>query len=171
MKKNKYFLIISVLLIIIVCIVIYTIYYMSAKKSDNKGLNYVERMNEVNTTENTSKINNQTTNEFDIFYDEEETGVEKYTTSQLNNFSFEIKGMSNDLKNYINSEDSFYIAVKEFVYKHGLVDASTGNITKWELKKDSNKIVIYMVLDNKSKNTLLISVNLNNNDINVYKYE
>ena len=172
MKKNKYFIIIGVC-IIIICIVLYGIHYIGTRTFDNDTSSYKGEIDKENAMENTSNVNEQinTDTEDYIFYHEEETGDAKYTTEQLDNVSFEISGISSDLKKYISSENSFEIAVKEFIYKHGLIDSSTGNVTKWELKEDSNKLIIYMELDNDSKTTLLISENLNNGEIKVYKYK
>ena len=65
----------------------------------------------------------------------------------------------------------FKNAIKEFIYKHGLIEASLGNVENWTLENASNKLLVYIRLNNNEKNMLLVSINLVNNAINIYKYE
>ena len=147
----------------------------------NDNVNSVNQNVSVNSINNTNvnediqnsvseenTVNNTDTN--DVFYNTEETGNAKYSDSQLNNFSFEIKGISDEDLKYINDVDNLNLTVKEYVYKHGLVDATIGEVQKSEYQESTNRLGIILKLNNPNEDKLRVIVSSGNKiDISNYK--
>ena len=194
MKKTRLIGVIIFILVIALIIVLFFIANLTILKTDNQvdannivsnqindNVNSVNQNVSVNSINNTNvnediqnsvseenTVNNTDTN--DVFYNTEETGTVKYSENQLNNFSFEIKGISDEDLKYINDVDNFNLTVKEYVYKHGLVDATIGEVQKSEYQESTNRLGIILKLNNPNEDKLRVIVSSGNKiDISNYK--
>lgn len=196
MKKTRLIGVIIFILIIALTIVLFFIANLTILKTDNQvdannivsnqindNVNSVNQNVSVNSTNNTNAsvneniqnsvseentVNNTDTN--DVFYNTEETGTVKYSENQLNNFSFEIKGITDEDLKYINDVDNLNLTVKEYVYKHGLVDATIGEVQKSEYQESTNRLGIILKLNNPNEDKLRVIVSSGNKiDISNYK--
>ena len=125
----------------------------------------------VSNNHDTNELADNSLDENYIFFHEEETGEVRFQKSDLDKMKFEINGINDNIKSHIHDMTEFKNAIKEFIYKHGLIEASLGNVENWTLENASNKLLVYIRLNNNEKNMLLVSINLVNNAINIYKYE
>ncbi len=196
MKKTRLIGVIIFILVIALIIVLFFIANLTILKTDNQvdannivsnqindNVNSVNQNVSVNSTNNTNAsvneniqnsvseentVNNTDTN--DVFYNTEETGTVKYSENQLNNFSFEIKGITDEDLKYINDVDNLNLTVKEYVYKHGLVDATIGEVQKSEYQESTNRLGIILKLNNPNEDKLRVIVSSGNKiDISNYK--
>lgn len=194
MKKTRLIGVIIFILIIALTIVLFFIANLTILKTDNQvdtnnivsnqindNVNSVNQNVSVNSTNNTNvneniqnsvseenTVNNTDTN--DVFYNTEETGTVKYSENQLNNFSFEIKGITDEDLKYINDVDNLNLTVKEYVYKHGLVDATIGEVQKSEYQESTNRLGIILKLNNPNEDKLRVIVSSGDKiDISNYK--
>lgn len=194
MKKTRLIGVIIFILVIALIIVLFFIANLTILKTDNQvdannivsnqindNVNSVNQNVSVNSINNTNvnediqnsvseenTVNNTDTN--DVFYNTEETGNAKYSDSQLNNFSFEIKGITDEDLKYINDVDNLNLTVKEYVYKHGLVDATIGEVQKSEYQESTNRLGIILKLNNPNEDKLRVIVSSGNKiDISNYK--
>ena len=191
MKKTRLIGAIIFILIIALTIVLFFIANLTILKTDNHivsnqindNVNSVNQNVSVNSTNNANASVNEniqnsvgkentvnSTDTNDVFYNTEETGTAKYSDSQLNNFSFEIKGITDEDLKYINDVDNFNLTVKEYVYKHGLVDATIGEVQKSEYQESTNRLGIILKLNNPNEDKLRVIVSSGNKiDISNYK--
>lgn len=196
MKKTRLIGVIIFILVIALTIVLFFIANLTILKTDNQvdtnnivsnqindNVNSVNQNVSVNSTNNTNTnvneniqnsvseentVNNTDTN--DVFYNTEETGTVKYSENQLNNFSFEIKGITDEDLKYINDVDNLNLTVKEYVYKHGLVDATIGEVQKSEYQESTNRLGIILKLNNPNEDKLRVIVSSGDKiDISNYK--
>lgn len=194
MKKTRLIGVIIFILVIALIIVLFFIANLTILKTDNHvdannivsnqindNVNSVNQNVSVNSINNTNvnediqnsvseenTVNNTDTN--DVFYNTEETGTVKYSENQLNNFSFEIKGITDEDLKYINDVDNLNLTVKEYVYKHGLVDATIGEVQKSEYQESTNRLGIILKLNNPNEDKLRVIVSSGNKiDISNYK--
>lgn len=193
MKKTRLIGVIIFILVIALIIVLFFIANLTILKTDNQvdnnivsnqikdNANSVNQNVSINSTNNTNvneniqnsvseenTVNNTDTN--DVFYNTEETGTVKYSENQLNNFSFEIKGITDEDLKYINDVDNLNLTVKEYVYKHGLVDATIGEVQKSEYQESTNRLGIILKLNNPNEDKLRIIVSSGDKiDISNYK--
>jgi hypothetical protein len=194
MKKTRLIGVIIFILVIALIIVLFFIANLTILKTDNQvdannivsnqindNVNSVNQNVSVNSINNTNvnediqnsvseenTVNNTDTN--DVFYNTEETGTVKYSENQLNNFSFEIKGITDEDLKYINDVDNLNLTVKEYVYKHGLVDATIGEVQKSEYQESTNRLGIILKLNNPNEDKLRVIVSSGNKiDISNYK--
>lgn len=194
MKKTRLIGVIIFILIIALTIVLFFIANLTILKTDNQvdtnnivsnqindNVNSVNQNVSVNSTNNTNvneniqnsvseenTVNNTDTN--DVFYNTEETGTVKYSENQLNNFSFEIKGITDEDLRYINDVDNLNLTVKEYVYKHGLVDATIGEVQKAEYQESTDRLGIILKLNNPNEDKLRVIVSSGDKiDISNYK--
>lgn len=194
MKKTRLIGVIIFILVIALIIVLFFIANLTILKTDNQvdannivsnqindNVNSVNQNVSVNSINNTNvnediqnsvseenTVNNTDTN--DVFYNTEETGTVKYSENQLNNFSFEIKGITDEDLKYIKDVDNLNLTVKEYVYKHGLVDATIGEVQKSEYQESTNRLGIILKLNNPNEDKLRVIVSSGNKiDISNYK--
>ena len=111
------------------------------------------------TTNSTNSSNDSTTN--DVFYNKEETGNTKYSENQLDNVSIEINGITEDISKHIKNQSEFIKAIKEYIYKNGLVDATAMEVQKYEYQENTDRLGIIFVLNNTNENKLRVIVNAN----------
>lgn len=194
MKKTRLIGVIIFILVIALIIVLFFIANLTILKTDNQvDVNNIvsnqinDNVNSVNQNVSVNSINNTNVNEDiqnsvseentvnntdtnDVFYNTEETGTVKYSENQLNNFSFEIKGITDEDLKYINDVDNLNLTVKEYVYKHGLVDATIGEVQKSEYQESTNRLGIILKLNNPNEDKLRVIVSSGNKiDISNYK--
>ena len=172
MKERKilFFLIILTICLIVMILTIKKYVELKGDSVDISSKNTVEE----NLSENNIQLdNNQEIDEYIdcdnteyIFEHEEETGDEKYTKEQLNNFNFNIDNVPNDISQYIEDSEEFNIKIKEYVYLNGLVDASLAKYAEYEITDD--KILIIYNLNNQEKTNLYVSINIANKNSQIY---
>ncbi len=127
---------------------------VSNENSTNNTVN-----SNLNTTNSTNSSNDSTTN--DVFYNKEETGNTKYSENQLDNVSIEINGITEDISKHIKNQSEFIKAIKEYIYKNGLVDATAMEVQKYEYQENTDRLGIIFVLNNTNENKLRVIVNAN----------
>ena len=183
MKKTKVIGILIIILVILLTIVIFFITdltllnttsndeYVNTTNNIEKNnvqnevtSNTVSNENSTNNTVNsntnsTNSSNDSTTN--DVFYNKEETGNTKYSENQLDNVSIEINGITEDISKHIKNQSEFIKAIKEYIYKNGLVDATAMEVQKYEYQENTDRLGIIFVLNNTNENKLRVIVNAN----------
>ena len=185
MKKTKLIGIIIWILIIAFIVILFFIANLTILKPQKGGdTNNNTEINDENTNSknisnttnenivSSDKIENTTTtnNTNDVFYNTEETGTARYSQDQLNNFSFELKGLTDDNLKYINNIDNFNLSLKEYIYKHGLVDATIGEVQKSEYQESTNRLGIIIKLNNPKEDKLRVIISSGDKiDISNYK--
>ena len=183
MKKTKVIGILIIILVILLTIVLFFITdltllnttsndeYVNTTNNIEKNnvqnevtSNTVSNENRTNNTVNsntnsTNSSNDSTTN--DVFYNKEETGNTKYSENQLDNVSIEINGITEDISKHIKNQSEFIKAIKEYIYKNGLVDATAMEVQKYEYQENTDRLGIIFVLNNTNENKLRVIVNAN----------
>ena len=183
MKKTKVIGILIIILVILLTIVLFFITdltllnttsndeYVNTTNNIEKNnvqnevtSNTVSNENSTNNTVNsntnsTNSSNDSTTN--DVFYNKEETGNTKYSENQLDNVSIEINGITEDISKHIKNQSEFIKAIKEYIYKNGLVDATAMEVQKYEYQENTDRLGIIFVLNNANENKLRVIVNAN----------
>ena len=183
MKKTKVIGILIIILVILLTIVLFFITdltllnttsndeYVNTTNNIEKNnvqnevtSNTVSNENSTNNTVNsntnsTNSSNDSTTN--DVFYNKEETGNTKYSENQLDNVSIEINGITEDISKHIKNQSEFIKAIKECIYKNGLVDATAMEVQKYEYQENTDRLGIIFVLNNTNENKLRVIVNAN----------
>lgn len=183
MKKTKVIGILIIILVILLTIVLFFIAdltllnttsndeYVNTTNNIEKNnvqnevtSNTVSNENSTNNTVNsntnsTNSSNDSTTN--DVFYNKEETGNTKYSENQLDNVSIEINGITEDISKHIKNQSEFIKAIKEYIYKNGLVDATAMEVQKYEYQENTDRLGIIFVLNNTNENKLRVIVNAN----------
>ena len=183
MKKTKVIGILIIILVILLTIVLFFITdltllnttsndeYVNTTNNIEKNnvqnevtSNTVSNENSTNNTVNsntnsTDSSNDSTTN--DVFYNKEETGNTKYSENQLDNVSIEINGITEDISKHIKNQSEFIKAIKEYIYKNGLVDATAMEVQKYEYQENTDRLGIIFVLNNTNENKLRVIVNAN----------
>ena len=181
MKKTKVIGILIIILVILLTIVLFFITdltllnttsndeYVNTTNNIEKNnvqnevtSNTVSNENSTNNTVNsntnsTNSSNDSTTN--DVFYNKEETGNTKYSENQLDNVSIEINGITEDISKHIKNQSEFIKAIKEYIYKNGLVDATAMEVQKYEYQENTDRLGIIFVLNNTNENKLRVIVN------------
>lgn len=170
MKKTKIIGFFIFLLIICLVIILLFIANLTILKKNSSNVNNYENKNIENenvdnesTTNNNSYING-------ILSVEEEVGGVEYSREHLNNFEFELKGITNEISKYIEDSDEFYIQVKEYIYKNGLVDATSAEVQKYEYQESTSRLGIVFKLDNPKEDKIRVIVNPDGK-IDISKYE
>lgn len=182
MKKTKVIGVLIIILVILLTVVLFFIADLTLLNTKNDG-NYANIItdnennvqnemtsdnisnesstnNDVNSSRNSTNItNNSTTN--DVFYNKEETGNTKYSENQLDNFSVEINGITDDISKHIKNQSEFIKAIKEYIYKNGLVDATAMEVQKYEYQENTDRLGIIFMLNNPNQNRLRVIVNAN----------
>ena len=183
MKKTKVIGILIIILVILLTIVLFFITDLTLLNTTSNDeyvntTNNIEKnnvQNEVtsntvsneNSTNNTVNSNTNTTNSSndsttnDVFYIKEETGNTKYSENQLDNVSIEINGITEDISKHIKNQSEFIKAIKEYIYKNGLVDATAMEVQKYEYQENTDRLGIIFVLNNTNENKLRVIVNAN----------
>ena len=170
MKKTKMIGFSIFLLLICLMIVLLFIANLTILKSDNSDLNSVGKENTKNEIKTEDTAINNTSYINGILSVEEEVGGVEYSREYLNNFKFEIKGMTNDISKYINDVDEFFILIKEYVFKNGLVDATYAEVERYEYQESTSRLGIIFKLDNTDEDKIRVIVNPNGKiDISEYK--
>ena len=183
MKKTKVIGILIIILVILLTIVLFFITdltllnttsndeYVNTTNNIEKNnvqnevtSNTVSNENSTNNTVNsntnsTNSSNDSTTN--DVFYNKEETGNTKYSENQLDNVSIEINGITEDISKHIKNQSEFIKAIKEYIYKNGLVDATAMEVQKYEYQENTDRLGIIFVLNNTNEIKLRVIVNAN----------
>ena len=183
MKKTKVIGILIIILVILLTIVLFFITHLTLLNTTTNDeyvntTNNIEKnnvQNEVtsntvsneNSTNNTVNSNTNSTNSSndsttnDVFYNKEETGNTKYSENQLDNVSIEINGITEDISKHIKNQSEFIKAIKEYIYKNGLVDATAMEVQKYEYQENTDRLGIIFVLNNTNENKLRVIVNAN----------
>lgn len=186
MKKTKVIGILIIILVILLTVVLFFIADLTLLNTNNndnyvnttndKGNNIVQNEvtsnnvsneistnNVVNSNGNATNLANSTNESAfnDVFYNDEEKGNTKYNENQLDNFSIEINGITEDISRHIKNQSEFIKAIKEYIYKNGLVDATSIEVQKYEYQENTDRLGIIFVLNNTNKNKLRVIVNAN----------
>ena len=91
--------------------------------------------------------------------------VGKYDKSNLQNVSINVKGLTNEIKEYISNFQEFELQFKEYIYLNGLVDAKTAVVKQWEVIE--NKLEILFEFDDMNITRIKAIINLSNNEIKI----
>ena len=170
MKKTKIIGFFIFLLIICLMIVLLFIANLTILKKDNSNTGNYENGNIKNEIANNESTTNNNSYINGILSVEEEVGGVEYSREQLNNFEFEIKGITNEISRYINDLDEFNIEIKEYIFKNGLVDATLAEVQRYEYQENTNRLGIVFKLNNPKEDKIRVIVNSNGKiDISEYK--
>ena len=177
MKKTGIIGIFIIILIICLAVILFYIVDLTMLSENTVGdantvNNTALNTSSSNTTNDIKNENTVTTDNAtnDVFYSKEEMGNAKYSKDQLNNFSIEIKGMTNDISKYINDMSKFETDIKEYMYKNGLVDANVLEVQRSEYQESTKRLGIVFKLNNKAEDKIRVIISENNNiDISDYK--
>ncbi len=186
MKKTKVIGILIIILVILLTVVLFFIADLTLLNTNNND-NYVNTTNDkgnsivqnevtsnnvsneistnnvVNSNGNATNLANSTNESAfnDVFYNDEEKGNTKYNENQLDNVSIEINGITEDISKHIKNQSEFIKAIKEYIYKNGLVDATAMEVQKYEYQENTDRLGIIFVLNNTNENKLRVIVNAN----------
>lgn len=92
-------------------------------------------------------------------------GGAEYTTDELKTFEIKINNLDNNVKNKIKDYNKFILAMKEYIYKNGLVQADTAEYIG--IKEEESKIIIRFKLNNANGTILSATIDLRDNS---YKF-
>lgn len=119
--------------------------------------NSISNMVNANTSSNiTNTSTNNTTNSSssnDIFGDDINNDK-----NQANNGSFEIKGITNDILQYISDIDNFNIVVKEYILNN-FQNVTSAEVQKYEYQENTSRLGIILKLNNQNEDKLRVIVN------------
>lgn len=188
-KKEKIIFLILIVMIVIVTLIVFSI--KTLKKNSNNEANIVSNNSGSANIKNNDRSNGNTNtsqnfisykdvnkneinlNEVDfensdyIFYHEEQAAEVPYSREHLNNYKFNIENVPENVLNLIADRNEFYLTIKEFIYKNGLVSTTKAEYVKYDFNQEENNIVIYFNLNDILSTKLKTKVNLNNNSIEV----
>ena len=80
----------------------------------------------------------------------------------LSDLELQLIGIPVEIESYNINMEEFEIKIKEYIYKKGLIDATTATFTSYNMKNDGI-LNIKMKLDDFKKTILNITINLNEN--------
>lgn len=170
MKKTKIIGFFIFLLIICLVIVLLFIANLTILKKDSSNTDNYENVNIKNEITNNESTTNNNSYINGILSVEEEVGGVEYSRDQLNNFEFEIKGITSEISKYIEDLDEFNIQMKEYIFKNGLVDATLAEVQKYEYQESTSRLGIVFKLNNPKEDKIRVIVNPNGKiDISEYK--
>lgn len=93
-------------------------------------------------------------------------GGKEYSTSELNNFDFDIVNLDNSIKEKINYNE-FIINLKEYIYINGLVEADKAQyVNSYE---EGNEISILFELNDDKHTNLTAVINISNYTCKFYE--
>ena len=73
------------------------------------------------------------------------------------------------VEKHIKIQSEFIKAIKEYIYKNGLVDATAMEVEKYEYQESTGRLGIIFKLNNPDENKLRVIINANGNiDISNY---
>lgn len=172
MNKTKiYISILIILLLIFLALIIYLIFKINSNNENTVSNN--------NTSYNTTAESNSATEiaedddedyddeNFDVFNEEDENGEAQYSEDALDNFHIEIVNLPNEVSEKIVDKDNFIKEIKEYMYFHGLVDATSVEYDIYQIDQENNKMAIRFILNNASNTRIITTIDLNNNEIEV----
>ena len=87
-------------------------------------------------------------------------GGEEYSSTHLNNFSFQIVNLDQEAQNNIRDIQSFIYKMKEYLYKNGIVEASKGKFISCNIKE--NVMILKFKLNDKNETRLMAKINIDN---------
>lgn len=172
MNRKKLFLsILIVLLIIFLVLLIYLIFKIINIGDDSMVLDNSTTHSNI-TAESNSSVNNDEDEDydyenFDVFNEEDETGEAKYSEDDLNKFHIEIVNLPNEVTEKIVDKDNFIKKIKEYMYFHGLVEATSVQYDIHQIDQENNRMAIRFVLNDASNTRIITTIDLNNNDIEI----
>ena len=149
--------IIEILILVVVFIIIALI--VPKNKKDEKSV-------EVNNNTNSNVLKKETEKE------------EKYETgdsgsydenSSLKLFDFEIKDIPDEINKRLENPNEFYLKVKSFAYKKGLVEGSQASVKRYEI--NDNVLKVRFNLNDPDETRIIAIVDLINNKYDLYYYK
>lgn len=92
-------------------------------------------------------------------------GGAEYTTDELKTLEIKINNLDTNTKNKIKDYNKFILAMKEYIYKNGLVQANTAEYIG--IKEEENKITMRFKLNDSNETILSATIDLRDNS---YKF-
>lgn len=172
MKKTK--LIGCVIIVLIICLIIVMLFIANLtvlKKNNIITNNNIDYNTKESVNNNVSE--NVTTEEENINLNTNSNSVlvsKDNIPVSVDDFSFDIKGVTEEMSKHIKNMDEFNKSIKEFIYKYGLFDATFAEVEKYEYQESTDRLGIIFKLNDPVGNRLRVIVN-SDNEIDVLLYE
>lgn len=95
-------------------------------------------------------------------------GGAEYNEEQLSNFDFKIIALNEKVKSKIIDIEKLKIAIKEYIYKNGLVEASEAKYITYA--ENNKKMTLKFQLNNKENTKLVVTFDLNGDNYEIFSY-
>ena len=88
----------------------------------------------------------------------------------MNNYSFEVKGITQEISKYIQDIDEFNKAIKRYIIDNHYVNVTNAEVQKYEYQESTSRLGILFKLNNPKEDKIRVIVNPNGKiDITEYK--
>lgn len=163
MKKTNIIGILILILLVILLVIILFIANLTLlkEKDENEVIN--ENSNNIieNSTENTNSSDNFSANN---------NVAKSVVPATVDDFNFEVKGITPEISKYIENIEDFKKSIKEFVYKYGMVDATFAEVQKYEYQESTNRLGIIFKLNDPAGDKLRVIVD-SNGEVSILYYD
>ena len=92
------------------------------------------------------------------------------TPDPTNNYSFEVKGITQEISKYIQDIDEFNKAIKQYIVDNHYVNVTNAEVQKYEYQESTSRLGIVFKLDNPKEDKIRVIVNPDGK-IDISKYE
>lgn len=88
----------------------------------------------------------------------------------ISDLEFETINIPKKILKYIDNKEEFDIAIKKFLYRKGLIDASKGTLEKYEINLENEYIQMYFKLNNQEEKVIVVILGYNENLIEILDF-
>ena len=198
MKEKKVAILMIVILMICICILLLTIFFLIKKNAVGLPENDVDIVNDIETNELIEYENDEvadenteneigTDSEYDNLTDEEkailkregilvsaneidENGNIKYSNDEIDNFQFEIKGLSDEILQHIKNVDDLKFEIKKYIYSNPELTYSTeATVSDYKFQNQESTLSIYFKIDD-GLSMIVASIDLEDDSIVINDY-
>ena len=97
----------------------------------------------------------------------DENGNIKFTDDEINNFQFEIEGLSAEILQYIKNVDDLKFQIKKYIYSNPeLTYLTKATVSYYKFQDQDSILSIYFNLDDNLR-MIVVSINLEDNSVTV----
>lgn len=165
-KKIKKIIIVMILILLIILLGLMFILYknISTNRTIDSEINVIK--NQDNKKDSNKETENTSINS-NIYF---EKNGKLYTTSgePAEGIDFEIRGVPEDVTNYISDVKAFYNTIKEYIFSYGLSEkAKVATYKRYEYQQESQRLGILFTLDDNKNSEVIFILNLNTNTVDI----
>lgn len=107
-----------------------------------------------------------------VFYTEitEENTILEDVSQYIGDIDFETINIPKEVLKYIKNKDEFDTSIKKFLYRNGLIDASTATLEEYEINKENSYIQMFFKLNNTEEKIIVVLLDYKENAIEILDF-